>query len=33
MVNADVLSRSPLPEKHESVPVPGGTVFMMQNHH
>ena len=31
MLNADVLSRLPLPEMPESVPVPGETVFLMQS--
>ena len=31
VVNADVLSRLPLPEMPESVPVPGETVFLMQS--
>ena len=31
MVNADVLSRLPLPEIPESVPVPGETVLLMQS--
>ena len=31
MVNADVLSRLPLPEMPESVPIPGETVLLMQN--
>ena len=31
MVDADVLSRLPLPEKPESVFVPGETVLLMQS--
>ena len=31
MVNANVLSRLPLPEIPESVPVPEETVFLMQS--
>ena len=31
MVNADVLSRLPLPETPESVPIPGEIVLLMQN--
>ena len=31
MANADVLSRLPLPEMPESVPIPGETVLLMQN--
>ena len=31
MANADVLSRLPLPSLPESVPIPGGTVLLMQS--